>query len=615
MKSVTDSSGVDVLQNYIFDNGQRDNAYEISRLVLRPGRPEATGTLNVVFDFFEHSDDGDFFTVDSYTNDDGIGFTGVPTFKPSFDVTGGTTVNNDYKGEIQLRDAIDFRPIINFSGPNATVLATITSGVDVRLVTGNFRDSSNGGVGFAPRLPLVDSTFRCDIEYYQGRIDSLFLSANGDLTLSQGIYSDSPTPVGDKVNSIRLYDLEIPAYTFSAKDIITTKFNYNRYTMSDIANLDNRITRVEDVMTLSLLEQSAINFDVRDAVTGLNRFKNGVVVDNFSGHINGNVTSDQYRCGVDPIQTHLRCPQYQDQVELEESNLTDDERTAAGYRIHEPGIVTLDYADGDFISQPFTTRTINLQPYMVFAHQGELRLSPSIDTWTDTNRQPDLVIQDDNMFRAINTVVGNMGPISTITGPWRTTSVNTNSNRNGRTTTTTTTVNQSRNTTNTFLTVSGSTNVRTSHGNRVTNVALSETMRTIAVRFRATDLKPKTRYFLFFDEVDISSWVSTDSIQSGFDDGLDRYIGRPNEFRGGFGQNIISDDTGTVQGVFLIPNGRPPVSGTQFSDLRNVQYQTSGATVPSTRVLVRFVSHQIHRIVTTSTYWKDSPTPHSYLLV
>ena len=104
-------------------------------------------------------------------------------------------------------------------------------------------------------------------------------------------------------------------------------------------------------------------------------------------------------------------------------------------------------------------------------------------------------------------------------------------------------------------------------------------MRTIPVRFRATDLKPKTRYFLFFDEVDISAWVSTDTIQGGYDDGLDRYVGVPNEFRGGFGQNIISDDTGTVQGVFLIPNGRPPVEGTEFSTHKDaVQYQTSGAT-------------------------------------
>ena len=369
-----------------------------------------------------------------------------------------------------------------------------------------------------------------------------------------------------------------PAYTFSAKDIVTRKFNYNRYTMADIATLDNRISRVEDVMTLSLLEQSAINFDVRDAVTGLNRFKNGVVVDNFATHANGNVTSDQYRCGIDPIQSHLRCPQYQDQVELEEVNLTNDERTASGYRMHESGIVTLDYTDGDFISQPFATRSINVQPYMVFAHQGELVLNPPIDTWTDTNRLPDLVIQDNALFRAMNTLVGNLGPVNTVTGGWRTTGRDQRIDRTWRTNTITTTTRQARTVTDTFLTIAGSQNVRTSHGDRVTNVALAETMRTIAVRFRATDLKPKTRYFLFFDEVDISAWVSTDTIQGGYDDGLDRYAGVPNEFRGGFGQNIISDDTGTVQGVFLIPNGRPPVAGTEYSTLGAVQYQTSGAT-------------------------------------
>ena len=154
---------------------------------------------------------------------------------------------------------------------------------------------------------------------------------------------------------------------------------------------------------------------------------------------------------------------------------------------------------------------------------------PPIDTWTDTNRLPDLVIQDNALFRAMNTLVGNLGPVNTVTGGWRTTGRDQRIDRTWRTNTITTTTRQARTVTDTFLTIAGSQNVRTSHGDRVTNVALAETMRTIPVRFRATDLKPKTRYFLFFDEVDISAWVSTDTIQGGYDDGLDRYAGVPSD--------------------------------------------------------------------------------------
>ena len=67
-----------IIDNYNFDNGQRDNVYELSRLTfLSQVRPAATGRLIVVtLSYFEHTDEGDFFSVDSYTHDDGVGYKG-----------------------------------------------------------------------------------------------------------------------------------------------------------------------------------------------------------------------------------------------------------------------------------------------------------------------------------------------------------------------------------------------------------------------------------------------------------------------------------------------------------------------------------------------------------
>ena len=60
-------SGLEVRDNYLFDDGQRDNVYELSRLVLKPGAPKATGELTITYEYFSHSGNGDFFSVDSYT--------------------------------------------------------------------------------------------------------------------------------------------------------------------------------------------------------------------------------------------------------------------------------------------------------------------------------------------------------------------------------------------------------------------------------------------------------------------------------------------------------------------------------------------------------------------
>ena len=78
-----------------------------------------------------------------------------------------------------------------------------------------------------------------------------------------------------------------------------------RYTMRDIGRLENRIQRLEDYTTLNLLEAETENFQVLDA-NGLNRFKSGFVVDNFTGHKTGDVTHQDYSCSIDYENKTLR---------------------------------------------------------------------------------------------------------------------------------------------------------------------------------------------------------------------------------------------------------------------------------------------------------------------
>ena len=52
----------DVTGNYIFDNGQRDNSYEISRLIRLSTTPIPVGPLSINFDYFNDTSLGrDFF--------------------------------------------------------------------------------------------------------------------------------------------------------------------------------------------------------------------------------------------------------------------------------------------------------------------------------------------------------------------------------------------------------------------------------------------------------------------------------------------------------------------------------------------------------------------------
>ena len=89
-------------------------------------------------------------------------------------------------------------------------------------------------------------------------------------------------------------------------------------------------------------------------------------------------------------------------------------------------------------------------------------------------------------------------------------------------------------------------------------------MRSIPVNYRASRLKPNTRYYAFFDDVEVTDWVSVDTMRVD-SDGQSLYRGSPNQFRKGFGYEIMSDSVGNIQGVFLIPNGRAPQVGAQYN--------------------------------------------------
>ena len=74
------STDTDVTDRFELDNGQRDNFYDISRLVRKKTATAPRGRLLVVYDFFAHSA-GEFFSVDSYSDVGGqMDYDNIPTY-------------------------------------------------------------------------------------------------------------------------------------------------------------------------------------------------------------------------------------------------------------------------------------------------------------------------------------------------------------------------------------------------------------------------------------------------------------------------------------------------------------------------------------------------------
>ena len=65
--------------------------------------------------------------------------------------------------------------------------------------------------------------------------------------------------------------------------------------MVDIGRLESRVQNIEFYTQLSLLETETENLNIKDADTGLDRFKSGFFVDNFKSHGSHDIANKLFR--------------------------------------------------------------------------------------------------------------------------------------------------------------------------------------------------------------------------------------------------------------------------------------------------------------------------------
>jgi hypothetical protein len=526
--STTPVSGdTDITDRFSLDNGQRDNFYDIGRLKRVDGSLNPTGQLLITFNYFTHGN-GDFFSVDSYSGQ--IDYTLIPTY--TSDTTG-----DDYR----LRDCLDFRPRVD----------------DATTINAGTQNRSYDGTG-ASTIDIVKfgTSVNSDHEFYKGRIDKLFLTKDGEFKVLSGAPDVKPQAPDIIDNAMHLYTISLPAYNLTTDDVIFETINNRRYTMRDIGSIEKKVDRVEYYTQLSLLETAAQSLQIQDA-DGFDRFKNGFIVDNFKGHGIGEVTNSDYRCSVDYAKGELRPHFNQDAVELEEVDedgtaLVDADRTAANYQ-KIGDCLLLPFVEKDLINQPFASKAINVNPFAIFSWMGTIELTPSSDEWRETQRTPELVVNSttgawDQLLREGRVPNQNEIALGTVWNEWQTNwtgspimdigSQRTGSTwRHGRAVrqrvniTSINQVNQSR---TGITTTAVPQTVRTSMGDRVIDVAFVPFIRSRDVAFVATRLKPNARVYPFFDNVDITSYVTPTS--------------------GSLGGNLVTDANGAVSGVFSIPD-------------------------------------------------------------
>ena len=519
-------TNTNVTNFFTLDTGQTDNYYGLARLKLKPGLTltSADGLLVKVKSFSRSGGINAFFAVDSYPVDDTS--TVLPADKirteniPTYVSEGG----NEY----YLRDVIDLRP---YATPTAAYSTTIGGATINPSSALTFTD-----ISFVAPNSSIETTY----EYYLGRKDIVVANDRGDFQVIPGVPSEVPFAPITPQKSMLLATLSIPPFP-SLPSILAnragkpsygvgiTRADNRRYTMRDVGAIDKRLKNLEYYTSLNLLEKSATDLVITDSATGLDKFKNGILVDNFENLMVADVKDSGYTAAIDPTfkEIHPRFRAYPIGLKVSStSNILD-----------YGSVATLTKTDSLVIEQPYATDTKSCTT-SYYKYNGAMQLDPSNDSAPDYTTAPDVIFDIDlaTPFIEFTEALSQFVPLQRVDVEV----INTTTRRRGLRRRRTQTLLE---TTSTLSVTEGLTTTE-DLGDFVTDIQFKPYLRSKSIRVFVTGLRPSTRYYFFFDGKDVNAHVASAAFNG-------TEIVRTSEFSA---SNVItSDSEGRLAAIFRIP--------------------------------------------------------------
>ena len=503
----TNFEPIDVTSEYTLSTGQTPFYYTESFITRNVARSniQSSWRLEVSFAYFEHSGSAPAFTVDSYREAINDGLVKYETL-PRVNVNGV-----DYS----VSDVIDFRPIA-ISGS----------------IVGNVK------------LPTMGSTAVFDVSYYLPRIDIVQISKDNVITVKKGVSSEQPVPPEVDIDNMLLYTINMLAYVYSLNDVRTTFVDNKRYTMKDINGIEKRLTNLEYYTALTLLEQKTLDTPIYDSI-GVQRFKNGFLVDSFTNYNACDITSPNFKCAFDRMRGEMR-------PKFKTFSIPFKLNAAKSQNVKLLGdVAMLPYDEVEFMSNDYATKTVSINPYLIYNKQGSVLLSPNVDVWSDDTNLPTVVSTIDSGTDALRKVANASDLLGTDWASWvdlntttqRSSSTVVSNGNNVTTSVITTNTQQQRVGTSTTL----ESRIDTySVEDVVKDVKIVPYIRSKVIDFYCSNLRPNTRVYVFFDGVNV-----TEHTRMKRPVGNDLLAARAFTLFGG--APLITDASGQLVGDFMIP--------------------------------------------------------------
>ena len=452
-----------ITSRYIFNGGQKDNFLDHASITLKAGQPLPANNVLVLYNYFEHGSQHGFASGESYT---GITYENIPAF-----ISPITGVRKE------LRDCIDFRPYKS-RGSSGT------------LVTN--RD-----------IPDADVSMSANVVYYLGRNDKMTLTKDRVFKVIEGVSSENPILPSDDEDSMTLYNLDIPPYTFNASDVDTQYIDNRRFTMRDIGKIEKRVDTLEYYTALTLLEKEASDVSIKDSATNTERFKNGIMVDSFNGHNIGDVSNEDFKAAIDFEMKELR-PAFSSDSFM----FTHDSSGSSANTAKTGDMITLAYSSANLVVQPLCSNTETINPYGTTQLNGQMTLNPPNDVWMAEDGRPTVLINLEDLND--HWVQGNENGFGKQWDDWSFawSGVQVNDDnliKNRKTSMTSNNVSRfatitSQNKTRTgIISTKPPETIKRSVGNRSVSISIIPYIRGQKVQFLAKGVKPNATFYPYFD--------------------------------------------------------------------------------------------------------------------
>jgi hypothetical protein len=549
---VKDTQGNDFTSSFKLFVNQKDDFYDHSYIEKIPGTPtppEELLTIKVKTFRIDTSSGVNLFTVESYSS---IDIENIP----HFDTQDGKNFD--------LKSCFDFRP---YRTPVSAYSTTAGSATVLNETDPSLPSSANQifTANIEYLIPSVNTSGSADVTYYSSRVDYIVGNSYGRFKYITGGETGSAGGRLDTKENTIIAEIRVPGFPLlSSEDAfrlnrrgetisLSTK-TVSTYTMKDIDKISNKLDRLIYYITLSALETSTANLLIQDE-NGNNRFKNGIIVDPFTDLSIGDVSDANFSASVDVSDTTLRpsLKQFPLDLRVKENNGTQDE-----------GPVTMLSSNTivRFLKQQYATGFRSCTSN-VYSFIGVGALTPEYDVAYDTVTTPvqldlDLAQPFIDFTEALSEFVPLTSEQTVLLREWDETS--TSQVTRGKRTRTTTTTQTFQEWEDIFreLSVTAGDVQENFVGDFVTNFQFRPFIRSREVQIEMYGLRPNTRHYFFFDEVDVNAHIGDgsfieDTVLAGRRFGL---FGRRRQRvirRNNYGTPVVTNENGELFAIFRIP--------------------------------------------------------------